>query len=165
MQSRSYLLQGHVHGTFQGGGWFAPYSHALEAVTAAQAAWSPEGKGNSVWQIVGHVTYYTQRTANDLLGRPRPSHRPTNDETFGPQGEPTDEAGWAAAREALFGAAQAYQEAIGALSDEQVDQPLPGEPLPVSFKIGDVNLHNAYHLGQIVTLLQLQGVWKPVDWS
>lgn len=165
MSNRAYLLQGHVHGTFHGGGWFAPYQHALEAVSAKQAAWAPEGKGNSIWQIVGHVTFYTQRTADDLRGLPRPAHRPTNDDTFGAQGDPADEAGWAAARAALFRAAAEYQEAIGALTDEQLDQPLPGEELPVSFKIGDVNLHNAYHLGQIVTLLQSQGAWIPVDWS
>lgn len=166
MSSRSYLLQGHIHGTFEEGGWFTSFRRALDGVTAKEAAWAPEAKVNSIWQIVNHVTFYTQITAERLNGSPKRPSFPTNDETFGPKGDPNDEAGWEAARTALFQAGVAYKEAVGRLTDEQLDQPLSEkEELPVSFRIGDVNMHNAHHLGQIVTLLQLQGAWRPIDWS
>lgn len=164
MQSRAYLLQGHVQGTFFGGAWYGPYKHALEGISAGQAAWTPDGKVNTIWQIVNHVTFYTKVQAEMLGGAPPRTEWPTNEETFGAPGDPSDQAGWEEARASLFMAAEAFKEAIGRLSEAELDTPRPGEELPVSFKIGDVNLHNAHHLGQIVTLLQTQGAWKPIEW-
>jgi hypothetical protein len=51
------ILLAHVDGVFAGpNGDFPAVLEALEGVTAEQAAWKPDPRANSIWQIVDHLS-------------------------------------------------------------------------------------------------------------
>ena len=64
--------------SWDGEGWFAPWTKALGDLSAVQAAWIPPHGGHSIWQIVSHVTFWRSVTLNSAEGKPRPSDEECN---------------------------------------------------------------------------------------
>jgi hypothetical protein len=143
--------------------WFAGMERALEGSTAAEAAWVPSPGTNTIWQLVNHITYWTQYACNVITGTPNPEGHIDNAVTFGEPGAPTDDAGWEATKERLFAVQDTFQ---GLLAELDPAQPIGGQKSPIGKLIGDISLHNAHHLGQIILLRKLRGAeWQPVKWG
>lgn len=156
MDDTARLLLEQMDLTLEGEDWFPAMRRTLDGLTAAQAAWRPSPAANSIWQLVNHMAYWKEVVARRLAGDVAAGTE-DNDATFGPPGDPADEAGWEAARQRLYAADQAVRSALAGRKD--LDSPLPGYSTPLRTVIADINLHDAYHLGQIVLLRKLQGCW------
>ena len=80
--------------------WIAPWSKAVEGLTAAQAAWHPSAGRHSIWQNVNHVVFWRGVTLDMLAGRGRPPEAETARLNFAEPATPTESA-WKAARDKL----------------------------------------------------------------
>ena len=142
--------------------WVMPLEDALAGVRAQDAAWKPAPGVHSVWQIVLHITAWTdnivqrmtQRMRGETLGKPPEGAWP-------PLPAALDEAAWQDAQQRL------WQE-LAAL-----DAHIETMPLTASLDCGSVGYshfadllcrftHNAYHIGQITKLREWQAASEEV---
>lgn len=138
--------------------WYPPLQLALEGVDAAQASWRPPGEAaNTIWENVSHLLFYKERLLHRLAGTPFPHEDATNEETFAPTGGAGDEEAWQATLKRMEEVHLHIQEALSALTDEELLRPLPTRTVLDSAM--SLVLHDAYHTGQIVQLRKLQGSW------
>lgn len=132
--------------------WVTPLSEVFEGMTAPEAAWKPNAETPSIWQIVLHMTVWTenivermaQRMQGELPGHPSEGAWPPLPVTL-------DEAAWENHRQRLENALTALRTHIETT------------PLAAMLDYGNAGYsqladlfcrftHNAYHLGQITKL-------------
>ena len=138
-----------------------PPAQVLEGLTGEQAAARVAGAPHSVVELVAHMVFWQEWFLDRCAGVGTP---------------PVAKAslGWPAAGaedwERLKGCFSANLErgvkvaGDAATSARRVDPPIEFPEL-ANYTIGDaiahMALHNAHHLGQIVTLRQIQATWPP----
>jgi len=153
------LLLEQMDCTHHRGGWFPPTRRVLEGLTAAPASARVTGAGvtHTAWELVNHLTFWKETCARALLGLPRLPGRIENDATFGGTGDPADETGWRAAVGRQEKADTAFREAVAGLRDADLDRPLSAGDVSPREMVSALNVHDGYHLGQIVVLAKLAG--------
>lgn len=157
------VLQNQIDGVTTKVFWFAGLERALKGSTAAEAAWAPGPGSNTIWQLVNHMTFWTQYIVNFITGEPNPEGHVEESLSFGAPGDAADEAGWQGAQERLF-QVQARLKAL--LAEVDPTQPPAGRKTPIGEMVGDISLHNAMHLGQIILIRKLRATeWEPVNWK
>ncbi|MFO7173488.1 MAG: DinB family protein [Bacillota bacterium] len=104
---------------------------------------------------MNHLAFWKEIGAGALTGAPRRPGPIVNSETFGPPGDPADEAAWQEALARLRAAHAALRAAVAGLTDADLDQPLPGEDTTREELVLGLIAHDAYHLGQIVLIRKL----------
>ena len=118
----------------------------------------PSGAAHSAWEILEHMRIALW----DILEFSRdPNHQsPPWPQGYWPQGpEPPDDDAWEASVSAFLADRRAMQELV---ADPQVDlvAPIPhGTGQTVFREAALVAKHNSYHLGELVVLRRLLGVW------
>ena len=157
IDDRSLLIN-----TLGGEGVFLGPIRVLDGLTADQAHAKPHGLPHSIAEIVAHMCYWQEWfngcAVTEFTGIAQHA-------ADGWPAVPAD--GWDAVRARYL---QSIEEAkrIAAESDS-LDAPLlpPGVEIPVLAKeshgsgIVHAALHNAHHLGQVITLRQLMALWPP----
>lgn len=132
---------------------------AIEGLTAGQAERRVEGAPHSIAEIVAHVAYWQDWFAAraEGTGTPMPEHA----EPGWPQVPPGtwDEVA------ARYRAGLERAERLGGLDPAQPIHPPLEYPPEARYTVGDamthIALHTAHHLGQVVLLRQIQGLWPP----
>lgn len=145
--------------------WFVSVDTALEGVTAAQAAWTHDGASNSIWQIVNHLIFWNEDAIHRIKGTNNPNKFVNNDATFGEPGNPENEAVWVETVSRLRATMEGLKGAIAELNDEQLNAPCGSNTYTMGRLLGNLMMHDTYHLGQIVLLRKLQASWAGYDWS
>jgi uncharacterized damage-inducible protein DinB len=129
--------------------WFVPVSIAVDGLTAEQAKWSP-GQGNhSVGQLAYHIWYWDQRALNDFKGEKNPPFDGNNNETF----DNFTAAQWDDLVKKLNQVLADWEKAVESADDAKL--------AANASLIAHVGAHNAYHVGQILYVRKLHGVWNP----
>jgi DinB superfamily len=132
--------------------WVYPLADALAGVTAQEAAWKPGPDVRSIWEIVLHMTVWTdnivQRREQRMRGEP-PGGPPEG--SWPPPPAIPDETAWEGTMQRLW-------EALAGLRAH-----IEATPLAVQLDCEQVGysqfadllcrfIHNAYHIGQITKL-------------
>ncbi len=143
------LHGGHAHATFD---------NALKGMPIEKAGTRPRGLPYSVWELLEHMRI----AQNDIL---RFSREPDYVSPEWPQGywpaskAPKDEAAWKKSIAAFRRDLRAFEDLLRERQDA-LDEPFPWGQGQTLFReallIAD---HNAYHLGQLVLVRRLLGVW------
>jgi hypothetical protein len=129
--------------------WFVPISIAVEGVTPEQAKWT-DGHGNhSIGQLVAHLAFWNERNLERFEGKALSNYSGNNDETF----NSFDSRTWPETVNRLDRVMKAWEKAVEAAGDAK----LKAE----ASRIAHIGTHNAYHLGQIIYVRKLQGIWDP----
>lgn len=129
--------------------WFVPVSIAVDGLTAEQAQWNP-GKGNhSVGQLAYHIWYWDERALNNFKGEKNPPFDGNNNETF----DKFTAAQWDELVKKLNQVQADWEKAVESADDAKL--------AANASLIAHVGAHNAYHVGQILYVRKLQGVWNP----
>lgn len=124
-------------------GWGPAWKDAFEGLSAAQAAWRPQGAServHSVWQILHHIVFWREVVVAGLDGA-----RPTDDEIARRNWEApaeVSEPAWAAARARYAASHRLIADAM-ARSEEAAE------------KLAEMLPHDAYHIGQVFTMRAL----------
>jgi uncharacterized damage-inducible protein DinB len=159
MKLKEFLLE-QMHSCHDQSGWFVSVDNALLGLTAEQAAWKDGSTNNSIWQLVNHLIFWNENYLNRFRGVPDSEYTGDNDSTF--EGEKTGgkEDEWHETVEKLNSVLTEWENEIKNASQEKLDQPAKkNESYSWASYIGTINAHNAYHIGQIVTLRKQQGSW------
>ena len=151
-----------VIGLLSGEGGFHGAAAVLEGLTAEQALAKPHGLPHSVAEIVAHMCYwqewFTRCAAEGFTGVAE--HASEGWPAVAP-------GGWEALRRRYLAAiddAKKFVATATVLDDRLIP---PGVAIPFFAKeskgsgILHAVVHNGHHLGQIVTMRQLMGLWPP----
>ena len=145
-------LASHVSRTVTGPMWHGPaLDELLRGVSAVDAAAHPIPGAHSIWELVLHMTAWSEIARARMKGSRLGSVTDAEDWPAG--AETTDEA-WAAAVTALRDSYGNLAREAGALNAEQVAAHLPesSPPHSVGTLIHGVIEHGTYHGGQIALL-------------
>ena len=128
--------------------WVTPLAEALEVLTAADARWKPGPRERSIWEIVLHMTTWTNNVVEALHGIYRD---PPPEGAWPPLPKDLDDAAWHSAREKLFDTLRVLQEQIAWLTSADLFR-RDGVHVSRFLDIISRLIHNAYHIGQITKL-------------
>ncbi len=133
---------------WEGGEWGPAWKGAFDGLSAAQAAWVPEGvpgagsgRVHSIWQILNHIVYWR----GVMVAMLEPGGKLDKDEIARKNWEKpasVTDAAWEEAKARYAASHRLMAEAI-ASSDEAAE------------KLRDMLLHDAYHMGQVFAMRAL----------
>ena len=127
--------------------WFVPASIAVDGLTAEQAKWTPGKDVHSVGQLAYHLWFWNSRELADFKGEKAPAFDGNNDETFNNFSAEQ----WEDLKKKLDQVLTDWEKAVEAADDEKLAKN--------ASLIAHVGAHNAYHIGQILYVRKLHGVW------
>ncbi len=129
--------------------WYVPAKIAVEGLTAEQAMWSP-GKGNhSVGQLAYHLWYWDARSLQQFKGEKPAPFDGNNNETF----DKFTAEQWDDLVKKLNQVMADWETAVEAADDKTLAEN--------ASLIAHVGAHNAYHIGQMLYVRKLHGIWNP----
>ncbi len=129
--------------------WFVPANTAVAGLTPAQASWTDKSGNHSVGQLANHLVFWDRESLTLFKGEKPEKFDGNNDETF----NNFDAKSWTKTVADLDAVLTEWEKAVEAADDAKV-------ALWAS-RIAHVGTHNAYHIGQMVYVRKLQGVWDP----
>ena len=154
--SRTKRLANHIERTVTGPMWHGPaLLQVLEGIDAKRARTRPEGGAHSIWELILHVTAWSdiarQRIKGEATGDPTPDQdwpAPGSDPKFG-----SDPAvAWSRAVERLSESHRQLAADTRLLEDKTLDTLVPGLDYTVSVLLHGIVEHGTYHGGQIALL-------------
>lgn len=135
--------------------WHGPaLADLLEDVSAADAASRPIKGAHSIWELVLHITAWTEIARERLAGSAKAD--PTPEEDWPPVTDTSQEA-WRAAKGRLKDAHRELAEEVAALDDAVLISRLPGKDHTALVMYHGIIEHDAYHGGQIAILKKALG--------
>jgi hypothetical protein len=138
----------------EGEAWHGPaFKQSLAGVTATEAGARPIPGVHTIWEIVLHMTAWTDEVERRL----RENVRPLSAEADWPTPQAGDESAWSEATTALTDAHRRLRQTIREFPPSRLDEHLAGqadEPAATSFYVMLHGLaqHDAYHTGQLAIL-------------
>ena len=130
--------------------WHGPaLADLVGDVTAEQAAARPVPGAHSIWELVLHVSSWTEIVRERLVGSAK--SEPTPEEDWPPVRDQSA-AAWRAAVERLKEAHRELAADVAQLDDSMLIGRVPGREHSVLAMIHGVVEHDAYHGGQIAIL-------------
>jgi uncharacterized damage-inducible protein DinB len=137
--------------------WFVSLKTVLDGVTSEQAAWKPEGVDNSIWETVNHIIFWNERWLQRYRGELNKPQDVENKGTF-----KSPETDWQATLAKLDSVMKEWRGNLESIDEKKLDEAVNAEyEAPWRSPLGNQNIHNAYHIGQILLLRKLQGSWDP----
>jgi uncharacterized damage-inducible protein DinB len=142
-------------------GWFVPLHKSLDGVTTKQALWKQGEDSNSIWGIVSHLTFWNQRYLDRFLEKPLPEGQIDNNLTFSEPNHEKMEGEWFSEVVKTLAVMSEWREAIKLCEPAKLMSPVrENSNEPWLEAIAHINIHNAYHIGQIVQIRKAQGSWN-----
>lgn len=126
--------------------WFVCINYAIKDLEQAQAIEKREDQVHSVAEIVNHLYFYNERYLSRFRGEEVPE-RSRHYDTFQNHGNVE----WPSRVSDFQVVLSLFKQEILSCSEEKLE--IWGETLSHLF------MHNAYHIGQIVTIRKLNGWW------
>jgi uncharacterized damage-inducible protein DinB len=149
------LIVNQLEFSFETEDWQPPLKVALEGLTAEQASWKPEGIAvNTIWETASHILYYKERLLAQLQGETYPHPIESNDDTF-TSGQ--SEEAWRAFVTRCSDNHERLTQLISNFQEEDLHKEYKGKTF--AKMISSINMHDAYHTGQIIQIRKLQGSW------
>ncbi|MGH9579905.1 MAG: DinB family protein [Terriglobales bacterium] len=138
---------------FAGNAWHGPSLRELLAdVSAERAAARPLPNTHNIWELVLHITAWTNVARRRALG--------DNADLSPQENFPNADKGETAWKEALASLERAHREllaAIASLPDSRLQEEVPGHGYTVYVLLHGVVQHALYHAGQIALLRKEDG--------
>jgi uncharacterized damage-inducible protein DinB len=148
MTLKAVLLE-QLRSTHNKAEWFVPANTAVAGLTPAQASWTDKSGNHSVGQLANHLVFWDREALAKFKGEKPAKFDGNNDETF----NNFDAKSWDATVTQLDAVMTEWEKAVEGADDQKI-------ALWAS-TIAHVGAHNAYHIGQMVYVRKLQGVWDP----
>lgn len=142
-------------------GWFVPLHKSLDGLSAKQALWKQEENSNSIWGIVAHLTFWNQQYLNRFLEKPLSIEKIDNNETFSEPDHEAMEVEWFSEVVKTLAVMSEWREAIKLCDPSKLMSPVRENSSELWLNtIAHINIHNAYHIGQIVQIRKAKGTWN-----
>jgi hypothetical protein len=139
--------------TFQGKAWHGPPLHELlKDVNARQANSKPPFASHCIWEIVLHIIAWQDVTRRRLGGETIIDLSPELDWPRISDGRETE---WQRTINRLVESKEKLRQRISELSDDRLEEIVPGKGYSVYVLLHGVIQHNLYHAGQIAILKKI----------
>lgn len=145
---RGVLLQ-QLRTTHDKENWFVPASTAVAGLTAEQAQWTPGPGNHSVGQLAYHLWYWDDRMLKQFKGEKLDAYDGNNNDTF----DKFTGAQWDDLVKKMNQVLADWETAVESADDAKL--------AANASLIATIGAHNAYHIGQILYVRKLHGVWDP----
>lgn len=137
--------------------WFVSLKTVLDGVTSELADWKPENVDNSIRETVNHLLFWNERWLQRYRGELNEPQDVENKSTFR-----SKEVDWNATVARLYAVMDEWRGHLGSIDDLRLEASVNPQYLaPWRSPLAQQNIHNAYHVGQILLLRKLQGSWNP----
>ncbi len=155
--AKQYLLD-QLKTTYNEKGWLVPLIISVENLSAEKAALKDETGNHSVWGIVDHMIFWNERWLTRLKDGNPGKVETDNSATF--EISAPDETAWSEAVKKLSGILAEVISIVESSDDKFLSaEAFPGYGASWYEMFAQFNLHNAYHIGQIVQLRKLHHCW------
>ncbi|CAN5398056.1 DinB family protein [soil metagenome] len=145
--------------TFDENGWFVALKNALDGLSVEDALWKEGELDHSIWELVVHLRYWNERWLRRFSGGEVGESKETIDATF--RGESGGAEEWEKLKDELFQVFADWKRAIETVDEAKFSEQVSDDyDEPWSVPIAHQNIHNAYHIGQIVVIRKIQGSWN-----
>ena len=156
MSGESDRIIDELNRAIEGDPWHGdPIARILDGVNAARASARPLAAAHSIWEIVRHLTAWTNEVGRRLAGHPAA----VPEEGDWPASAGTDEAAWRGDLSRLFEAHHRLVASIASYSDAALAEPTKdprnretGTGVTRYVLLHGLAQHHAYHGGQIALL-------------
>jgi uncharacterized damage-inducible protein DinB len=157
MKTKELLLE-EMKSCFTSKNWFVSILQSLEGLTADQAEWTNHASDHSIKQIVIHIIFWNERYLKKFLEKEINNSEVDNDITFTEESLDKNTLEW---NEILLKLSKINSEWITELTKTD-EKKFESENQKNNWAkiISNINIHTAYHTGQIVILRKLQGSWQ-----
>jgi len=126
--------------------WFVPFQKAVEGLSHEQATQKLTPAGDNIFGIVAHLTYWNERYLKKMRDEAQSGSMETdNEKTFLASGD------WNTLLQKAEEVFSGWVAHLNTLNEKDAEH---------FTAISNTSMHNAYHIGQIVTLRKLQGSWN-----
>jgi len=147
--SRAKRLSKHIERTVTGPMWHGPaLAEVLDGVEAGGARRRPIASAHSIWELVLHVTAWSEIARQRIRGEA--TGDPTPEQDWPPVSDA--DADWPRAIDRLNETHRLLAAEARQLSDEQLDALVPGLEYSVAVLLHGIIEHGTYHGGQIALL-------------
>ncbi|HEU4988329.1 MAG TPA: DinB family protein [Gemmatimonadaceae bacterium] len=134
--------------------WHGPaLAEVLARVSAEQAASHPLSGAHSIWELVGHITTWTDAVRRRFEGD---NYEPTEAENF-PAVADRSPGAWKAACDSALAAHEALARAVERRAGADLDAPVFERPYTVYGMLHGAAQHTLYHAGQIALIRRALG--------
>jgi len=147
--------------TYNSPGWNPTISDVIEGLALEQAIWKPRDHLHNIWDLLNHLIYWNDRWLRRFNGAvPPETQYDDNTATFSQADFERTEENWVKTIERVHEVCKSWIKAITYTNDEKLVSPV-SEQLEGKWWnfLTNLNLHNSYHVGQIITLRKEQGKW------
>lgn len=142
--------------------WLVTTQTALKDVTSEQASWHGLGLKHNILELVNHLIFWNEHYLNRFKGTTQTKIEVGNEHTFGANKPVMTEDEWQALMLKLDTIlSELYDEVKNADENKLQSSASGGKDDSWYSVLANVNIHNAYHIGQIVSLRKEQGSWNP----
>jgi hypothetical protein len=125
----------------------------LSGINAEAAKTKAYEKGNSLWQVVNHISYWRELVASRIRER-----KPIQAEGEGfDLPAITDEGAWKNTLDRFNESYVLLREAINTLTEEELYRKMDGDQT-LYYNIHGCLLHDSFHLGQVILLKRMAGI-------
>ncbi|MCG7380842.1 DinB family protein [Paenibacillus sp. ACRSA] len=133
--------------------WFVPLAEILGDLTAEEAVIKNDNE-QSIWSIVNHLIFWNEKWLERFkAGEFRLDHNIDNDETFAVAHEQLNEFGWKETLNRLENVFVNWRAILEETEESKLTKQLPEYfDAPWWGVVSNLNIHNAYHVGQIMLL-------------
>jgi hypothetical protein len=137
--------------------WFVPIERALDGLTEEQTL-TKSGTSNSIREIVNHLIFWNERYLSKFKGMGQGKAIETNDESF----DNLDGDDWDSTKQRLTNVLTDWKTLLHEADDEFLQRSAHTDRHdPWYSAISNLNIHNAYHIGQIIEIRKAQDNWDP----
>lgn len=141
---------------FDQSAWFASAKSALENLSADEAFWKPSHEIHSVAEIINHLNFYNQKHLRRFKGEDVKRTETEIAETF-----LYEIADWNKLLSEFTEIMSEWKNLLETVDDAKLSEKISSKSEHEwSLPIAHMNIHNAYHIGQIVVVRKLHGNWN-----
>jgi len=139
--------------SFRGGAWHGPaIIEMLAGVDARLARQRPAGGGHSIFELVGHITFWLDTARKRIAGE-----EDRSPEDAWPSVDDGSDEAWAAVLETLERSHCQLRGTVRDLDDDRLDDTVSHADPTVRGLLLGILQHNAYHAGQIMQIVKAAG--------
>ena len=154
MSSKS-ILNEQFEAAYDQSAWFVSALDSVKEISAEEAMWKPEEDIHSVFEIVVHLNFWNERWLRRFKGEEVGGAEMEIAQTF-----EANEQTWNATLDKFIAIMSEWKSLLQNADDskfgEMVSAKIPDE---WASPIAQMNIHNAYHIGQIIVVRKLHGSW------
>ena len=158
MTKKEILLE-QFNSCYDENGWFVALKNALDGLNVKDALWKDGKLDHSIWELAVHLRYWNERWLKRFFGGEVEESKETIDATFRSESGGAEE--WEKLKNELFQVFAEWKRAIETADEAKFDEQVSADyENSWSVPLAHQNIHNAYHIGQIVAIRKMQGSWN-----